>query len=328
MPAAAPRPLVAVTEPIHAEGIALLRQSCDVALLYDPGVVEETVWPRADGLIIRTAPLPAEKLARCPRLKAIGKHGTGIDNIPLAAATAAGIAVVNTPGANALAVAEGAVTLMLALVKRLRAGHDLVASGRFAERGPWRGGDISGRTLGLVGGGRIARELARICGRGFDMKVLLYVRGDGAARAAEIGATYCPRLDDLLAASDVVSVHVPLSAETRGMIGGPELARLKPWAILVNTARGGIVDEAALVAALRAGKIAGAGIDVFAEEPPPTDHPLFKLPNVVLSPHVAGITEDSTRRLALDSVRGVLDVLAGRKPEALCNPEVWDRRRR
>jgi len=328
MAEAAPRPLVAVMELIHADGIALLRTRCDVALLYEKGAAADAVWPRADALVIRTAPLPAEHLARCPRLKVIGKHGVGIDNIPLAAATAAGIAVVNTPGANALAVAEGAVALMLAVVKRLRAGHELVAGGRFAERGPWRAGDLSGRTLGLVGGGRIAAEVARICGRGFDMKVLLFDPYAGAARAAAMGAENCPNLDAMLAAADVISIHVPLTAETRGLIGADRLARMKPSAILINTARGGIVDEAALAAALAAGRLGGAGIDVFEEEPPAPDNPLFQLPNVVLSPHVAGITEDSARRLAIGAAEGVLDVLAGRKPEALLNPEIWDRRRR
>lgn len=327
MAEAVPRPLVAVMEPIHAEGIALLRAECDVALLYEAGAAPDAVWPRADALVIRTAPLPAEHLARCPRLKVIGKHGVGIDNIPLAAASAAGIAVVNTPGANALAVAEGAVALMLAVVKRLRAGHDLVAGGRFAERGPWRAGDLSSRTLGLVGGGRIAAEVARICGRGFDMRVLLFDPYAGASRAAAMGAEFCASLDDMLARADLISIHVPLTPETRGLIGAERLARMKPSAILVNTARGGIVDEPALAAALAGGRLGGAGIDVFEQEPPLADNPLFRLPNVVLSPHVAGITEDSARRLALGAAEGVLDVLAGRKPEALCNPEMWERRR-
>ncbi len=325
---AVPRPLVAVLEPIHAEGVALLRAQCDVALLYEQGAAADAVWPRADGLVIRTAPLPPEHLARCPRLKVIGKHGVGIDNIPLAAATAAGIAVVNTPGANALAVAEGAVALMLAVVKRVRAGHDLVVGGHFAERGPWRAGDLSGRTLGLVGGGRIAAEVARICGRGFDMRVLLFDPYAGAARAAAMGAEHCASLDDVLARADVISIHVPLTSETRGLIGAERLVRMKPSAILVNTARGGIVDEPALAAALAGGRLGGAGIDVFEQEPPAPDNSLFRLPNVVLSPHVAGITEDSARRLALGAAEGVLDVLAGRRPEALMNPEMWERRRR
>jgi D-3-phosphoglycerate dehydrogenase len=143
-----------------------------------------------------------------------------------------------------------------------------------------------------------------------------------------MGAEVCASLDDMLARADVVSIHVPLTPETRGLIGAERLARMKPSAILVNTARGGIVDEPALAAALAGGRLGGAGIDVFEQEPPAADNPLFRLPNVVLSPHVAGITEDSARRLALGAAEGVLDVLAGRKPEALCNSEMWERRRR
>jgi D-3-phosphoglycerate dehydrogenase len=261
-------------------------------------------------------------------LKVIGKHGVGVDNIDIAAATKAGIAVFNTPGANAVAVAEGAVALMLAVVKRIRAGHDLVASGRFAERGPWRAGDLSGKTLGLVGGGRIAGEVARIAGRGFGMRIRVYDPYVSAAQAEAMGARKIESLEAMLGEADIVSIHVPLTAETKGLIGRARIARMKPDAVLVNTARGGIVDEAALAEALATGRLSGAGIDVFENEPPANDNPLFKLPNVVLSPHVAGITEDSARKMAVGAAQGVVDVLQGRKPEALLNPEVWARRRR
>jgi D-3-phosphoglycerate dehydrogenase / 2-oxoglutarate reductase len=322
------RPLLAVVDPIHAEGIAILQAAGEVVELFAPGVDTAQAWALADGLVIRTSPLPAARLAQCARLKVVGKHGVGVDNIDIAAATNAGIVVFNTPGANALAVAEGAITLMLAVVKRTRAGHDLVASGRFAERGPWRAGDLTGNTLGLVGGGRIAGEVARIARRGFSMRVLVYDPYASAAQAAAMNAEKIESLDAMLAAADLVSIHVPLTAETKGLIGRARLARMRPGAVLVNTARGGIVDEAALAEALAAGRLLGAGIDVFENEPPENENPLFKLPNVVLSPHVAGITEDSARRMALGAAQGVVDVLQGRKPEAMLNPEIWSRRRR
>ena len=322
------RPLVAVMDPIHGDGLALLRGASDVVETFKLGALAEAVWARVDGIVVRTSPLPRALIARAPRLKVIGKHGVGVDNIDVAAAAEAGVVVFNTPGANAVAVAEGAVALMLAVLKRIRAGHALVAEGRFAERGPWRAGDLAGRTLGLVGGGRIAAETARICGRGFSMPVLVYDPYVSAEQAAAIGAEKVERLDDLLARADVVSIHVPLTPETRGLIGRERLARMRPGAVLVNTARGGIVDEAALADALAAGRLGGAGIDVFEEEPPPPDHPLLRLPNVVLSPHVAGITEDSARRMSVGAAQGVVDLLAGRKPEAMLDPTVWERRRR
>ncbi|MBL8662572.1 MAG: hydroxyacid dehydrogenase [Candidatus Odyssella sp.] len=322
------RPVLAIVDPIHPEGVAILRAAGEVVELFAPGTDAERGWARADGLVIRTSPLPAARIAACPRLKVIGKHGVGVDNIDIAAATRHGIAVFNTPGANALAVAECAVALMLAVVKRLRACHDLVAGGRFAERGPLRVGDLSGKTLGLVGGGRIAGEVARICRHGFGMTVLVYDPYSGEARAAAMGAEKVHGLDALLARADIVSIHTPLTAETRGLIGRGRLAHMKPGAVLVNTARGGIVDEAALADALAAGKLGGAGLDVFEDEPPARGNPLLALPNVVLSPHMAGITEDSARRMAVGAAQGVVDALAGRKPEAILNPEAWDGRRR
>src|SRR5262245_1239636 len=168
------RPLLAVVDPIHADGIAILKSAGKVVELFAPGVDAASAWAAADALVIRTSPLPAARIAECTRLKVIGKHGVGVDNIDIATATNAGIVAFNTPGANALAVAEGAVALMLAVVKRLLAGHDLVASGRFGDRGLWRAGDLSGKALGLVGGGRIAGEVARICRGGFGMKVMVY----------------------------------------------------------------------------------------------------------------------------------------------------------
>jgi D-3-phosphoglycerate dehydrogenase len=322
------RPIFAVVDPIHRDGIDILKSAGDVVELFALGGEAARAWPLADGLVIRTSPLPAALLARCARLKVIGKHGVGVDNIDIAAASKAGIAVFNTPGANAVAVAEGAVALMLAVVKRIRAGHDLVASGRFAERGPWRAGDLSGKTLGLVGGGRIAGEVARIAGRGFGMHILVYDPYVAAEQARAMGAEKAESLDAMMADSDIVSIHVPLTGETKGLLGRARIARMKPGAVLVNTARGGIVDEAALAEALAAGRVLGAGIDVFESEPPANDNPLLKLPNVVLSPHVAGITEDSARKMAVGAAQGIVDALQGAKPEALLNPEVWDRRRR
>jgi D-3-phosphoglycerate dehydrogenase len=232
------------------------------------------------------------------------------------------------PGGNADAVAEATVGLMLATLRRVPEVHRLVVTGGYAARFKLQFGQLFGRTLGLVGIGNIGARVARICAGGFRMRVLAYDPGLSATAIAERGAEKVADLPSLLAAADIVSLHLPLGETTRHLIGRAELAGMKPSAILVNAARGPLVDETALAAALRDGQIAGAGLDVLEVEPPLPDNPLFAAPNVVLSPHTAGNTVEAARQLALASAEIVIAVLSGKKPEGLLNPEVWDRRRR
>lgn len=311
--------LVLFYDPIHAQGVARIAR--------DHAIVGPDNWrddPRhldASIMVIRTTDLPESLIARMPNLRLIVKHGAGVDNIPIPACTQRGIWVTNTPGgANSTAVAEGAVTLMLAVLRRVREMDAVVREGRWDERWKTRLGDLTGAKVGLIGFGRIARACARICGAGFGAEVSAF---DPLVSAGDMAAAGVRKVDFAeLLASDVISIHVPLTPDTRNLIGAPELAQMHSRAMIVNTSRGGIIDEAALFDALSSGRIGGAGIDVFEAEPPPADHPLFTLPNIVLAPHVAGVTEGSMKGMAF-AVADVIDrVLAGEIPATLLNPEV------
>lgn len=311
--------LVCIIDPIHPAGLARIAAAHEPILpeqwREDPRIGETEV------LVVRTTDLPEELLARLPRLKAIVKHGAGVDNIPIPFATARGVMVANTPGGNnSTAVAEGAVTLMLAVLRRVREMDAVVRENRWDERWKTRLSDLTGAKVGIVGFGRIARCTAKICGAGFGAEIAAY---DPMLSADEIRAAGAIPMDlPELLTRDVISIHVPLTETTRNLIGAAELAQMHSGAVIVNTSRGGIIDEAALAEALRAGTIAGAGIDVFEHEPPRADNPLFTLPNVVLAPHVAGVTEASMKGMALACADVVDTVLAGGRPATLLNPEV------
>ncbi len=312
--------LVLVLDPIHEDGIARLGQSFRLKL---PGeMLSAEDLGEAKAAVVRAFEVNGEWLSRAPNLRIVTKHGSGVDNIDIPAATALGVMVANTPGgANSTAVAEGAVALMLAVLRKVREMDCLVRENRFDERWTLRLGDLTGGQLGLVGFGQIARVTARIGSAGFGMTVSAYDPFVSAEEMAKAGVTKVEDLIDLMASSDVISVHVPLSARTRHLIGARELAAMPRHAIIVNTSRGGLIHEPALAAALREGRIAGAGIDVFDVEPPPASDPLFALPNVVLSPHVAGVTNGSMRDMALNVARVVEEALSGQKPATLLNAD-------
>lgn len=301
---------VFILDPIHPAGVERI------------GAAHELLADRTQAtvLVIRTSPLSEAMIAESPALKLIVKHGAGVDNIPIPACTARGILVANTPGGNnSTAVAEGAVTLMLAVLRRVRDMDAVVREGRWDERWKTRLGDLTGANVGLVGFGRIARVCARICGSGFGAQVSAY---DPLVSAEDMAACGVAKVDfAALLKNDVISIHVPLTSETHNLFGAAEFAAMHEGAIIVNSARGGIIEEAALYDALKSGSIGGAGIDVFEAEPPPSEHPLFTLPNIVLSPHVAGVTEGSMKAMAL-AVADVIDNMAANRPLAtLLNPE-------
>jgi D-3-phosphoglycerate dehydrogenase / 2-oxoglutarate reductase len=313
------RELVYILDPIHAAGVERIRASHDVILpeqgADDPRIADTTF------IVIRTTELPEALIARMPKLKAIVKHGAGVDNIPIPFASQRGVLVCNTPGGNnSTAVAEGAVTLMLAVLRRVREMDAVVRENRWDERWKVRLGDLTEARVGLIGFGRIARFTARICGQGFGAELGVY---DPMLPAEDIAAAGATPMDlaELLGWADVISIHVPLTEATRGLIGAAELGLMRAHAVIVNTSRGGIIDEAALADALRAGRIGGAGIDVFDAEPPPANHPLFALGNVVLGPHVAGVTEASMKHMALHCAAVVETILTGERPATLLNPE-------
>lgn len=319
---------VIVAETIHSIGLSELRANAETICLENASqeAIEQAI-ETADAAIIRVATISGATLKRCSRLKVIGKHGVGFDNIDVATATELGIAVVTTPGANADAVAETAVGMMLALLKRIPAAHRLVVENRFAERDALSLGDVTGKCIGIIGAGRIGSRVARICGKGFNMRVMAYDPYLSGDQIGSMGAEQATSLSQLLTFADVVTLHTPLNDKTRHMIGPAEFDAMKKTAILINTARGPIVDQAALVQALREKRIRGAALDVFDPEPPEADSPLFELPDLLLAPHIAGMSEGSLQRMAKDVAANVLAVLAGKQPSGLINPAMWPHRR-
>lgn len=269
----------------------------------------------AVGAIVRAdAVVDAALLDRTPRMRVLARTGVGTDLVDLDAATARGVAVVVTPGSGTRAVAEGVFAHALALVKRLGPLTALVREGRWGQRAGGDGpiGDLDGATIGIVGHGRIGRRVAELA-RVFGMRVLAH--DPYAPPPADVARD----LPDLVAASDVLTLHVPLTPETHHLVDAALLARVRPGAVLVNCGRGGLLDLDAALAALESGRLGGVGLDVFEREPP-AHHPLFDHPRVTLTPHLMGLTRRATAATFADAARGVVDVLAGRTPAAVANP--------
>ena len=287
----------------------------EIAFVADPS---EQDIANAVGAIVRAdAVIDAEFLASAPRLRVLARTGVGVDHVDIKAATGRGIPVVITPGAGSRAVAEGVFALALHLVKRLGPSTDLVRQGRWADRGQVSMGDLDGATIGIIGYGRIGRrvgELATV----FGMNLLAY--DPFSAPPPEIASA---DVSTLASASDVVTLHVPLTAETHQLVDKAFLDRIRPGSILINCSRGALVDLDAALAALESGRLAGVGLDVFDPEPP-EHHPLFDHPDVVLTPHLMGMTRRAAAATFVDAARGVADVLAGLRPAAVANPDWVD----
>ena len=276
-------------------------------------------------LVRYPARLRKEVIREGRNLLVLSTSGRGTDAIDIAEATERGIAVVNNPGLGRVPVSEHTLALILDLAKEVTRDDRRVRAGAgWEDRHESRRFELEGRVLGIIGLGSIGREVARKCRAAFNMRVLAYDPYVAPTDAAPLGIDMVERLDDLLAASAVVSVHAELTGETRGMIGEAALRRMRPEAILVNTARGPIVDPDALALALREGWIRGAALDVFAVEPPGPDNPLYALDNLLLTPHTAGITAEARRELSLSAATQVLQVLRGERPHGLINPIVWE----
>jgi D-3-phosphoglycerate dehydrogenase len=260
-------------------------------------------------------------LARCPRLLAMSSTGAGYDVIDVDACNKAGVLVVNQSGTNSEPVAEHAIGLILSLSKRIGLTNRLLQRGTATDRYALIGNDIKGKTVGIVGIGQIGRLTSKYAGA-FDMRVLAYDPYLTTQQIADRGAIKVD-FPTLLAQADFVTVHCPRNKETIGMFGATEFAQMKPTAYFVNTARGMIHKEDALLEALRAGQIAGAGIDVFDVEPPPADHPLLHLDNVVATPHIAGATMEASHNMSKAAAEQWIALLRGRVPPRLVNPEAW-----
>jgi D-3-phosphoglycerate dehydrogenase len=315
-------PHVLVAGKIRPEGIALLAEASGVTFDYVEEVSEESylpLLPKAEGLILRTQPLRAAAIAAAPLLCIVSRHGVGYDAVDLPALTARRIPLAVVGDANSVSVAEHAMMLLLACAKRAIRADRAVRGNGWEWRNRFEASELSCKRLLILGFGRIGRRLAHLA-QAFGMEVAAH-DPPWSHSGWPGGAIEEPDLMAALARADAVSLNAPKGEGP--LLGRREIAALKPGAILVNTARGGAVDEAALAEALREGRIAAAGLDVFEAEPPKTDHPLFGFDQVVLSPHIAGLTQEAGRRMALSCVQNVLDFFAGRaNPALIVNPDV------
>jgi D-3-phosphoglycerate dehydrogenase len=307
----------------QAAQAALEAAGCEVVPSSRPGPFPEDdtiqMLQGFDTVIASSEPYNARVFAACPQLKLVARCGVGTDAVDMKAAAEAGVVVTNTPGAMTEAVADYTFALMLGIARRLPESDAMMRSGGWNE---FRGVLVYGKTLGLVGVGRIGQAVAQRA-KGFAMRILAY---DPILQASGKGdpSIEFVTLDELLAQSDYVSAHAPSTPETAQMFNAERFAKMKPTAYFINTARGALVDEAALLAALQSGTIAGAGIDVYAKEPCPADSPLRHAPHCVLTPHNAFNALESTIEMSRQSAQSILDLMQGRLPDNICNPAVWD----
>ncbi len=265
-----------------------------------------------------------ELLDRCKKLLVLSSSGAGYDPIDVAACTERGVLVVNQAGANAEAVAEHAVGMMLSLTKNIPQTDKSLRSERGVDRETFKGWNMEGKTVGIVGLGNTGSRVARICHRGLSMRVLAYDPYITTADFKEYGAIEAD-LEELLAQSDFISINCPFNSETKDLINRAEFALMQPSAFLVNCARGGIANEAAMIEALEDKQIRGIGLDVWDQEPPPLDHPLLQFDNLIATYHTAGVTFESRENMAFWNADQVVKILSGEKPERLINPAAWDK---
>jgi len=317
---------VLLPQPIEKEAISLL-EAANLAVVIAPDKKVEIVAPLLKGVqavILRTGILFSKELmGHADDLWVVSRTGAGVDNVDVPAATEMGVLVTCVPGANTYSVVEHALALIFALAKQLRLMDREVRRDNFGIRFKNLPCDLREKTLGVVGLGRIGAELARICHQAFGMSILAhdpYLTPE--VRAAFQGwISFCD-MERLFRESDVISIHIPLLPSTQKLIGARELGWMKSDAFLVNTSRGGVLDEEALIQCLREKRIAGAGLDVFAEEPLKKDNPLKEMDNVILTPHTAALTRECVIRLATEAANAVIDVRHGKRPQGIVNPEV------
>ena len=296
-----------ILDSFHPAGVDYAAKHAEVVRWDDPRVKD---WPEeADAIMVRGTKIRAADLARAKKLKIIAKQGVGYDSIDVAAAKQRGILVVRTPGVNKEAVAEMALGLALAVGRRIAELDRRVRALEKMDRTRILGMEMWGKTVGVVGVGNIGTLVAHKWRAAFECRVIGY-----DPYQEKLPIEKVERLEDLLRQADLVTLHVPLYQDTKPLIGAPELALMKPRAILVNTCRGGVVDEAALYEALKAGRLFGAGIDVWQVETPRVDSRLLELPNVVATPHAAGGTEETQIRSSLQVAEQAVDVLQGKAP--------------
>jgi D-3-phosphoglycerate dehydrogenase len=323
--------LVIVTRPIHLDALSRLEAGASVLTPYQATRQELLdMLPRVHGLLLggsfKMGPLELDLAAK---LEVLGRHGVGLDTVDLEAASQRGIPVTFTPDGPTESTAEHALLLILATARRLSQLDRSVRDGKFQIRDQLEvmGHELEGKTLGVVGFGRIGRRVASMCRDALRMSVRVYDPHLAPEIVTGWGAMRVSSLTELVGRVDILSIHVPLTPETHRLIGRDVIRAMKPGSILVNTSRGPVLDEAALVKALEDGHLAGAGLDVYDPQPPAAGGPLLRFDQVVLTPHVASFTHEGRRRMGLTVAEDILRVLGGERPLYLANPEVWPRRR-
>lgn len=309
---------IIIAQKVSQEVTKILQQAGETVTIQEGNLEQlKAELPRASAILLGTwVKFNEELIQLAPELLVISRTGVGVDNVDVDAATRRGILVLNTPEANAISVAEHTIALICGLSKYLVYLHGNVVKGNFQARREYLPVDLDGKTLGLLGFGNIGRKVAKKAMAAFDMKVLAY---DPFVTETSEPVTLCSQVDELLAASDIVSIHMPLLPSTKNLIGRKELQGMKPSSFLINTSRGGIIDEDALAEALENGWIAGAALDVFAQEPPDSGHRLLQSEKVILTPHSAALTQECTVRVAIAAAEGIADLLAGREPKFIYN---------
>ena len=316
---------IIVPETIHPAGPEILRSVAEVVAL--PEQLEKPLREYTAGahaVVVRLWKIDREVLEQSKDLMIVAKHGVGCDNIDIDAATQRKVVVTNTPLDNSESVAEHDLGLMLAINKKIVLADRSIQLSKTRPREAYDGVELKDKALGLIGVGHIGSTLAHQCRAAFNMSVMAYDPYVSKEKAAQMGVTKVEKLDDMLPQADYVVICVPLTKETANLISARELGLMKPDSYLINSSRGGIVDEQALYDALVKGTIAGAAMDVFLKEPPATDHPLFSLDNFIGTPHVAGSTKEAMRRMATTCAEEILRVFRGEKPKFPVNPQVLD----
>jgi len=319
-----------LTSRMHPAALERLRGEAHVVTL-ETGREEEFLEKLAqvEAVIIGGQRMGPAEMDLAERLLVIGRHGAGMDKVDIGAATARGLPVVYTPYGPTESTAEQALLLMLAVARRLPLFDRAARRADFSLQAHWElaGRELRGKALGVVGFGRIGQRVAAMCRDALDMRIYVHDPYRDPGEVAAWGATYVEDLIELAGTVDVLTVHVPLTPETRHLIDRDVIRAMRADGILVNAARGPVVDEAALVEALQEGHLFGAGLDVFDPEPPEPDNPLLTLDNVVLTPHTGSFTEEGRRLMGMTVVEDTLRVLRGERPKYLANPEVWAVRR-
>ncbi|MEX2642789.1 MAG: hydroxyacid dehydrogenase [Acetobacterales bacterium] len=318
-----------ILQPIHPVGFEKLKEyGIEPRMASAPDM--DTVAKEIGGAIAcisRNAGLNRKAMEAAGKLLVHGNHGIGVDPVDVDYANEIGLPIIYTPYSNIQSVAEHTIALMFAVYRQCVNLDKAIRGGDWNARLTTLQHELFGKTLGIIGFGRIGRLTAEMCMKGFDMKVLVYSRSHGAEEIAKAGMTRADSLSELMSQSDIVSLHTVLTPQTRGLIDREAIEAMKEEAILVNTGRGATVDQKALGEALAEKRIFGAGLDVFDNEPVKADDPLCQLDNVVLTPHAAGSTRECLARTATELADMIRDVRDGKRPQHMINPDVWDRRR-